>query len=147
MRCNITFFMRSTWHHHHAMPMVSSLALLHLLSDNKQHEVQHWHHCWHHMGPKTSKMVQVHSLGQDNWNEVQHIFGHLMPLTSTYASHDAIGIHVGVLWCHCIGVSIMWCGLHHQWCYCITYVKMTKMMWNMTLLGLVTPLGSALAWY
>ena len=31
-----------------------------------------------------------------------------MPLTSTLASHNAIGIGVGVISHHCIGVSKMW---------------------------------------
>ena len=50
------------------------------------------------------------SLRLQKW-DATWLFCHVMPLTSTLTSHDANGI--GVMWCLCIGVSIMWCGHHH----------------------------------
>ena len=37
---------------------------------------------------------------------------HVMPLSSIFVSHDSIGFGLGVMWYHCIGFRMMWCGLH-----------------------------------
>ena len=97
-----------------------------------------WHHCIHYR--RTIKMrwnvtfghlmpLALASVSHDTssiingstaflrlreLNKVQHLFGNVMPLSSD----DAIGIVVSVMWCHCIGVSIMWCIQHHWWYHC-----------------------------
>ena len=79
------------WHQyqHHLIPMASSMAPLHLFSQDNQNDVQHWQWCWHHMMPREPKSLS--SLGQDNWSEVQHdfLFGYLMPLALASVSHHA----------------------------------------------------------
>ena len=129
---NMTFLAMWCHWHQHQYPVIP-MAPLHLLSQDTQNEVQHWHWSLAAHDANGIKMAPFYSLGYENWNEVQHdLFCQVMPLTSTLVSHDTIGIGVSVMWCHCIDVSIMWCGQHHQWYHYIPKVKRIKIWCNMT---------------
>ena len=96
---------------HHLVPKASSIALLHLFSQDNQNEFQHWHCCWHHMMLMVSKMAALHSSHQNNWNSVKHDFS---------LQCDATDINTGIMWCHwhwCLYqvIPMYWYQHHMMW--------------------------------
>ena len=47
----------------HVMTMASSMAPLHLLSQDNRDYMQNWQWCWYDMRPLAPKMATLHSLG------------------------------------------------------------------------------------
>ena len=72
-------------------------APLHLFSQHNEIEVQQWHWCWNHMMTIVPKWHHYIPYVKPIGMRCKMTFFHLMPLTSTLASHDATGIHFSVM--------------------------------------------------
>ena len=118
--CNISFG--------HDVPLTPVLALhdangnkmvpWHSLGPYDWNEVKHdfsvisclWHWChFRDVDGIINSTTAFHMSRQLKWHPTWH-FGLVQQLASIMALLDAT--EVGDMWCHCISVSIMWCGQH-----------------------------------
>ena len=77
----------------HTIPLpptsASSMALLHLFSQDNHNRVKHWHWHWHHMLPMASNgPISFIRPRQLKWSATS-CFGHLIPLTLVSMSYHA----------------------------------------------------------
>ena len=66
----------------HVISLASSMAQLHLYSQDNQNEVQQWHWSWHHTMSMASKMAPLHPLDQTKEIRCNMTFFwcHVMPM-------------------------------------------------------------------
>ena len=122
--CNIPYLViwwYWCWCQWQMMPIVSSMAIFHLLGQDDQKEMQH-----DVFGPVLPLAPAL--------CDTNHIFNGTTALTrsrplkqeGTFCSCDVIGTCVGITLCQC----------HHKWHHYIPYVEMIDMSFNMTFLAM-----------